>query len=135
MKHVLALLLFTLAFTGTAQADVLFPIDEIDIIEEKPVNSCNLEKKSKLHRVVAQIIRDAQSSLKCGDYEATYEALLGALQGVEDLMIASTGYCYSKANCKGAKVSGQKVTKAECEATGVGASWQQVDPLGACINI
>lgn len=121
MKQALAILVLSLFFAGTAHADII---------------SCNLEKKSKLERRVAHSIRAAQQSLDCGDHMATYENLITALQQLDEVMAGgATGYCYSKDSCRGAKVSGQKVTRAECEATGVGESWQQVDPLGACTDI
>ncbi len=132
MKHGLASLMLALVFAQGTIADELFPLKPI---EETPIEFCNPGEKSKLDREVLQLIRGAQKSLKCGNYEVTYEQLQVALEGVQELMIGTIGWCYSKDNCGLPKLSAHQVTKKECESTLAGESWKPVSTPGACQDI
>jgi hypothetical protein len=143
MKHGFASLLLAFAFSHTVSADVLFPIEETPIenapVEERPVELCHPGERSELSRDVVRAIRGAQADVKCGNYEQAREKLYFALEGLDELDAGTAtelGWCYSKDNCKGAKVSAVKTKKADCKNTGIGESWQRVDPTpGTCEDI
>ena len=143
MKHGLAAFLLMFAFSHSTFADGLFPIEEFPIeeapVEEAPVEFCHPGGKSELSRDVVRTIRSAQASVKCGNYAEAREKLFYALEGIDELDTGTAtemGYCYSKDNCRGAKVSASKMKKADCKTSGIGESWQRTDPTaGSCEDV
>jgi nucleoside 2-deoxyribosyltransferase len=136
MKHGLAAFLLMFAFSHSTFADGLFPIEEFPIEEE---TFCHPGERSELTRDVVRTIRSAQASVKCGNYAEAREKLFYALDGIDELDTGTAteiGYCYSKDNCRGAKVSGVKMKKADCKTSGIGESWQRTDPTaGSCEDV
>lgn len=127
----ITLFLFAGIFSQLAQADLVrneFPI------KREPIKLCAPSPDREVQSAVESALASAQTSLKCGDYQKAYEEILVALEGVEYLQAAARGYCYSKPNCKGAKVSSQLVTQSQCKATGIGESWHPF-PSGTCVNL
>lgn len=134
MKHGIASLLLMFAFSHTVHADILFPIEE-----NPEVSLCHPSERPELTRDVARSLRSAQADVKCGNYDAAREKIYYALDGIDQLdqsTATELGWCYSKDNCRGAKVSAVKTKKADCANTGIAESWQRVDPTpGTCEDI